>query len=263
MPKATWLFNGSAADEQIVFGFSESWYTNLTGDALINAMDTVSDKRRLLLAADTNIVGYRIQDATGRSFVVRKKFIPPRANGEGNVPVDSILCEVAVAGTTSKKRFWCHDVPDDWIVGGRLPDFVLIRVTEWLERLSALNFGVRYRVQSAPTAPILSIDATGAVVTSANIVLAAGDTIQFLRCRDINGRPIKGTYVVKTVTDQTHFAVAPWAGQLVGVSGRVRKLTYQIGGALVEEQSRSIVRSGSRKVGRPFFQLRGRASARR
>src|SRR5580765_3428997 len=119
--KATWLFNGgdltSAAGGK-VYGFSETWYTSLDGDALINAMDLVSSLRRLCLAKFTSIVGYRIGQVNGRSFVIRKFLAAPRENDEGNLPVDSALMQVNIAGSTSRKRFFIHDLPDDWIAGG-------------------------------------------------------------------------------------------------------------------------------------------------
>ena len=48
-----------------------------------------SAARRLIMAKETAIVGYRIGQANGRSYVVRVNFEAPRANDYSNLPVDA------------------------------------------------------------------------------------------------------------------------------------------------------------------------------
>jgi hypothetical protein len=260
--KCTWLFNGSSSGSGRVWGFSESWYTTLAGNALLAAMDLVSSRRVQILSVNSAIVGYRIGQDNGRSFVKRKLFFPPDGNSASNLPVDCALCQVDVSNSTTRKKFFLHDLPDDWIIRTvvdpmRIPAILLV-----VNTLAAAGFQVRYQNQTAITAPVLSVDATGNVVTSAGFGIVANQTISFLNCRDINHRAIRGNYIVETVTDSTHFKVAHWGGTVVGRSGRVRLVNFSFGNAVALGDD-SLIGAASRKVGRPFFQSRGRAPVRR
>ena len=70
--KASWLWNGTAAQDQLVFGFSETWYTNQSGDALIDIMRVLVRQCAGILAKDTFLYGYRIGQPGGRSVTVRE-----------------------------------------------------------------------------------------------------------------------------------------------------------------------------------------------
>jgi len=262
--KVSWLFNGGdLGGTGKVYGFSESWYTGLQGDALMSAMDEVSAKRRLILANGTSIVAYRIGQDTGRSFVVRTGFSAPRTNETGNLPVDSVLCAVGVAGSPTIKRFFFHDLPDDFIASDSFNQFNRAAVNDVILRLVAFGFQVRYQNPAAATASILGIDATGVVTTVQPIALAVGNTVQLLNCRDTNNRARRGTYVVSAVGGATSFTLAHWGGSIVGRSGKVRLVAYLFGSAVPLDVNRGIIAAASRKVGRPFFQSRGRAPVRR
>jgi len=261
--KATWLFNGSSQSSGRVWGFSESWYTSLSGQNLINAMDLVSSRRVQILSQNTQIVGYRIAQATGRAFVRRTVFSPPVGNAASNINVDSCLMQCDVGNGGNRKKFFFHDLPDDWIVRTIIDPARYNAILLVLQTLSVAGFQVRFQRQNAIDAPILSIDATGNVVTSAGFGVIANQVVSFLNCRDNNNRAVRGSYVVETVTDSTHFKVAHWTGQIVGRRGRVRLVSFDFGGAVVLPNNDSIIGAASRKVGRPFFQSRGRAPVRR
>lgn len=261
--KATWLFNGSSVASGKSFGFSETWYTSRTGNDLLAAMDAVSVGRANLLAAGCAIVGYRIGVDNGRSFVVRRSFVAPGGNGNGNIPVDAALVQVGSAGSPNLKRFFLHNLPDSWINDGAVLPFFKIAIRDVVKEYCDQLFAVRNLVPTAPTAPILSIDAAGNVVTTANIALVANQLVQFLNCRDVNNRVVRGQYIVDTVTDATHFHIAHWTGQVVGRRGRVRLSQFQFGTGIYLGDDRTVIGAASRKVGRPFFQSRGRAPIRR
>jgi hypothetical protein len=261
--KATWLFNGFSSVSGRAWGFSETWYSGLTGAALIAAMDLVSAQRRLILASDASIVGYRIGVDNGRSYVVRRDLQGRPVNTTSNLPVDCALCEVGVVGAPTIKRFFFHDLPDDWVQSTNIVDRNRVFITNVVDALTQLGFQVRLQNPLAIQAPILSIDAAGNVVTTAPIGLAANNLVAFLTCRDTNGRTVRGQYIVDTVTDATHFKVAQWSGQVVSRKGRVRLVSYLFLPALNLGVNRTIVGAASRKAGRPFFQSRGRVPVRR
>jgi len=261
--KCSWLFNGVSANGLKMYGFSETWYSGLAGDALIAQMDLISDLRRLFMASDTEIVGYRIGQDGGRSYVVRRSYLAPAGNETGNLPVDALSCQVGVVGSPSIKRFFIHDLPDGYIANGAFNDLEAAGMNGLIKAYCDLNFQVRYQNPAAPKAAILSIDATGNVVTTANIAVAANNSVSFLNCHDVNGKTIRGTYIVDTVTDGTHFKVAHWPGNIVGRKGNVRLVAFLFAAAQYLGASRSIIGPSSRKVGRPFFQLRGRVATKR
>lgn len=261
--KATWLFGGSTSASGLTWGFSESWYTNLAGDALINAMDLVSSRRVQILSRSSEIVGYRIGTPNGRSFVVRKRFSSPSGNDWSNMPVDAALCQCGIAGSDNRKKFFFHDLPDDWVNLASVEAARRPAINTVISTIAAAGFLVRFQNPIAVAAPILAVDALGAVTTSAPVALAVNNVVSFLNMRDTNNRAIRGTFVVDLVTDPTHFRVAHWGGSIVGRSGRVRVVSFLVGAALYLGDTTSIIRGGSRKVGRPFFQLRGRAPVRR
>ncbi len=261
--KVSWLFNGNDTDTGgKVWGFSESWYSDLTGAALISAMDNVSRYRALVLAHDTQIVGYRIGQTTGRSFVIRKLFEAPDANDTSNLPVDCALCQCAVTGSPTVKKFFIHDLPDDWIVDGHILASRELDIANVTLALAANSFMVRFQDPAAVKSNILSIDATGNVVTIQPITVNIGNAIQMLNVRDANNRAIKGSFIVETVTDTTHFKLAHWPGNVIGRRGSVRLVAFLFRTASFLE-GRTIIGAASRKVGRPFFQQRGRAPIRR
>jgi hypothetical protein len=261
--KATWLFNGGSEQFGKVWGFSETWYTADAGDALVAKMDTVSALRRLILSSDCSIVGYRIAQPGGRSFVIRKNFPGPGANDKSNLPVDACQTAVGVAGGPGRKKFFLHDLPDDWVVATNIPGVRNNAIRDVVQAYCDNGFQVRFQNQAALNAPVLSIDAAGNVVTVAPIALIANQTVSFLQSRDINNHAVRGSYIVAAVTDQTHFQLAHWTGQIVGRRGKVRLVSFLFGAAQYLGNKNTPIIGASRKVGRPFFQSRGRVPNRR
>lgn len=262
--KATWLFNGGfSGNTDRVWGFSETWYSQQSGDNLVNQMNAVTDKRALIMAKDTSIVGYRIGQSVGRSFVVRKSRQAPITNESSNVPVDAALCQVKVDGASAIKRFFVHDLPDDFVEGDHIGFNFQQPILDYVSQLCFQGFQVRYQNPAADKASILSIDATGVVTTVQPFAVAVGDQVQFLAVRDTNGRAIRGKFYVSVASVGNTFTVKHWGGQTVGARGSVRKVDFRFGNALFMGPDQTIIGAASRKVGRPFFQQRGRVPARR
>jgi hypothetical protein len=260
--KCTWLFNGSSNSGEKSFGFSETWYSGLTGDAVITAMEGVSTVRKLILAYGISIVGYRIQEGNGRAYVVRKSLSPPSSNDYPNLPLDSALCQVGVQGSPTLKKFFLHALPDDWVAQDRIVASRKAAILTVVDAYTAFNFQVRVVNPAAPATSILSITEAGLVETVGAHGLNVNDYVTLLRVRDINNRAIRGTFVVRTVPTNSTLTLAGWGGNTVGRSGKIRINQYSYLGA-TSLAARGIIGTGSRKVGRPFFQSRGRAPARR
>jgi len=264
--KCSWLFNGTSGNRDgKVWGFSENWYSGLSGNALVAAMDTVSSFRRLLLASDTVICGYRIGVDGGRSYVVRRTFAAPRANDASNIPVDSALCQCSVNGSTTIKKFWFHDLPDDWVNSTLILDARRQTILNCIGALVNNGFMVRYQVPNAIGGDVQGITALGEVTTVQATGLAAGNLVQFLNCKDINGRTVRGKYIIASLGAGNTFTLAHWSGQVVARRGRVRLVQFAYGAAqtFAPDSTLGLISGGSRKVGRPFFQSRGRVPVRR
>lgn len=272
--KATWCWNGSTADGQTVFGFSETWYSNLTGQALVDSMRTLARTRAPMLAAGCFLFGYRIGQPGGKAITIRENasIKAPRGNDGPNVPQDAALCQArGTAAGLPTKRFWLHCLPDDQVANGKFanPNQMAQDAATWVNELNNAGFMFRYQILGTP-ARVASISDLGAVVLSDNIVVAAGTDIKLLRVKDVNGRGATGIFRVAATPapTATTFSLLGWTGQEVGVSGKVAVVTYgftamsaavtQIGAV-----GSAVIRPGTRKCGRPFGQLVGRASAKR
>lgn len=272
--KATWLWNGSSSDGRHVFGFSESWYTDLSGSNLVTSMDAISQKRVQLFGQGVNLFGYRIADTTpnSRAYTLYSKLVlnPPPRNGRLNVPQDAALCQIlgSVAGTI--KRFWLHALPDDAVSDANFTDGLNIvpLSRDFINALAADSYKFRYTVPGSPISEIVSIAANGDVVLQAPLVGAAlFSTVQLFHVRGVDGRGKRGKFKISAFVDTQHFTLGRWPGDVVGASGKLRLTQYgfttfpQLGGGRNGDDP--TVRPGIRKCGRPFGQLRGRAVARR
>jgi hypothetical protein len=166
------------------------------------------------------------------------------------------------AGVVTRKKFFFHDLPDDWIIQDTIAASRRVAIVNVMTALENDGFSVRVQNQNAPQADILSIDALGVVTTVQASLIPVNSLVQFLHCRDVNNKTIRGTYIVSAVTDPTHLTVAHWPGNIVGRRGKVRQQLFTPRGA-VNLGDQGIVGAASRKVGRPFFQSRGRVPTRR
>lgn len=271
--KASWLWNGSANNGNLVFGFSESWYSNGSGDTLIAQMRALAVTRSASLAKGSTLFGYRIGQPGGKSITVRENaaIAAPRGNDFPNVPQDAALCQVrgTAAGNPSKK-YWLHNLPDDAVSNAKFanPNEIGLLAARWVQTLIDSSFLFRYLLLGTP-ARVAKIDTGGVVTLSDNLVVAPGTNVKLIRVRDTNGRGVKGIYRVAATPAPTltSFTLLDWQGQTVGVSGNMAVATYAYSSMQVPEAGPGkiqsvVVRPGTRKCGRPFGQLAGRVSAR-
>jgi hypothetical protein len=272
--KCSWLWNGTAKAGNLSFGFSESWYTNDAPAVLLPKMEQSARFRVPMLARGTILYGYRIADTApgSRAYTVFPSggIGAQRGAGTPNVPQDAALCQCygTVPGTV--KRFWIHCLPDDFVKDG---DFdpgsgVPGDARAYINNLATAGFLFRYTLPTSPIAKIQSIDNTGVVVLQAPLVGAALNSIvQLYHVRGVDGRGKRGKFTISAFVDNQHFTLGHWPGDVVGASGSLRLTTY--GFTSIQQvpplglQSDPTIKPGTRKCGRPFGQLRGRAVARR
>jgi len=272
--KASWLWNGTAKGGQISFGFSENWYTDDAPAILLPKMEAIARQRSSFMARNTEVYGYRIADVSpgSRAYTQRPtgRIGAQRGVGLPNVPNDAALCQCfgSVAGTV--KRFWLHNLPDGYVEDSdwNAADNVPLKARTFINLMSEHGFKFRYQVQNTAIADIQSIDALGNVTTVQALAgVDQGSYVQLYHVRGTDGRGKRGKYRVDTMTTGRTFKLAHWPGDVVALSGKIRIVTYAFTGITAVPAdgigSDPTLRPGTRKVGRPFGQLRGRAVARR
>lgn len=272
--KCTWLFNGTAKNNALAYGFSETWYTDDAPAVLLPKMTEWAQLRVQIMARGCSLYGFRIADtAPGSRAYTQKPAAPIESPGRGgfpNVPQDAALCQCFGSANGTVKRFWFHNLPDNFVEDAdfdptkNMPQ----RCREIINNLSANGFKFRYQLKNTASADIESIDADGNVVlVQALAGSAQGSLVQLSHVRGLDGRGKRGKFRVQTFTDTRHFKLAHYDLGAVGLSGKLRIVAYDFTGIQAVPNvgigSDPTIRPGVRKCGRPFGQLRGRAVARR
>jgi len=245
-----------------VGGWSESVYWDALGPDTVTGFNTLCQKRAAMLPAGSSVIGQRYQQVdptVGGSSTGGFRYPSPGGTGfERDIPQAAILMRIGATGFANKRPMYLRGIPDGQIVGGELrleppwKDAFLAYLTE----LAGWKF--RGRDLTAPTVPIFSIDGTGNVVTEQPITLAVADMVRILRFR--GGSIINGRFPVETVTSTTVFKLRGWNGGS-GTGGKIRKDNYVY--PVMARNQMAVSRIVVRKVGRPFFQYRGRRSKKR
>jgi hypothetical protein len=132
---------------------------------------------------------------------------------------------------------------------------------DWFGRLLAQD-GWRFkgRVLTNAKGEVDSISTAGVVVLRAAVTLSVGDKVRLLNVVDANNRNQSGVYLVTAAPDSTHFTVAGYEGAAAttGFARKEQSDFFTIGAGSLT-RGRVI----THKVGRGFFQFRGRRSRRR
>ena len=244
-----------------VGGWTESWILAESPTSVASAWNAICTARARLLPGNCSIVGQRFYEIGGGSQTAGRVF-PGLAATLGDVPQMALLCTVQSDATINVRRFRLGGIPDARVVEG-----VYNPSTSFDADLQgywrALNtYGARFkaRVLTNPSIMIVSIDVNGNLLTNANLTAPAGTLLRILHAKDSNGKPVKGVFPVITATDARHFVLGNWGGQLVK-TGKVR--VDEISTYRVSFNTFAVNRVVVHKVGRAFFQYRGRASKKR
>ncbi len=282
MNAATFNNTNGAVDRQA--GFSDSWY-QVPGDSFLLQPSDIDliNKRSALLPRTSTVVGARISDVdiygktTGKTRLYRMS-IAGGQNLECDDPRVSLIYEADAAGFPNEFSLFIQNVPDIRVVKGTFNP-----ATTWTTPLNAYlasvqtgNYGfVGYNL-TYPKIGVKSIKTVAGVttVTCENAVAALdGFYVRFLRTTAWSKyKPAPNGYPVLAVTGTTTFTIGNWTRK--DVDGNVVALPDSAGGIVTKWGKQFYVPSftdytkgnpcaGTRKVGRPFFQYRGRASAHR
>jgi len=252
---------GGSEDQVRVAGWSEGWYTDLSITSARAAVDTLAGARSALLTSSAAIVGQRYRVVGGGSSTDNKIF--PGSNPTlSDLPSIGLLCTVAAVGAPNVRRFALRGIPDARAVEGEyVPSSgFTTALSNFGDVLGNGNWKFKGRVLTNPKVEILSIAVDGTVISKSAIALAAGDKVRLLNVRDDNGANQSGQYIVDTWTNGTHWKILGYEGAIAHRGFARLDETFNFTVLLGSFERGRVV---THKVGRPFFQFRGRRSTRR
>jgi hypothetical protein len=255
-------------------GWSESWWTTLTGAPLRTAMSQLFRYRSALLPAGASIVGSR----RGTFTITGNKLVPgPSLSAEEiwpgvaayptGQPQDALQIK-GYGSATNRNSFFLRAMPYQFIVGGEYAPSrgFSTALTAFLNFLGSGQWGFVGRDLSQQSQRVVQITPTTDVplgqshvfIAAALAGAAAGTYVRFSRVYDSTGKPITGAYInflAPAGTQLTVFGLGQRA--VLAPSGTVRTdlLIY------TPYTSLNYNRAGVKKVGRPSEGYRGRRSA--
>lgn len=250
-------------------GWSESWY--YPGTSLNSAIAQYQGQggvfgsvgwgpaRAGLLGLGAAIVGQRFQvvNPVGPAQSTAFQFVGAPAR-EQDIPQAALLLKVPGLNVLNIRKTVLRGIPDSQIFEGELStDFVYLTQLQLFQRELA-NWQFRGRDLSQPTIRIISISAMGVVTTEAPPPYVVGDIVRVLKTKLPTGKLVGGRFQV--------VAVGPGFNQVTLLNwgfgpttiGSVRKDLIVFIGA--DSANVTVSRIVTRRVGRPFFQFRGRRS---
>lgn len=242
-------------------GWSENFYYDSTGvtDAIINAMQVA---RAALLPTQAAIIGQRFQFEDGSTRTATRRY--SGTTGESvDIPQMGLLASSRNLGFQSTRHFIIRGIPDAWVVAGELVDNAAIQLAlrNYFTQL-ANGFRWKARNKAATQVDITRIDNNGNAIVAPGWPITTDDRVRMVRVVNTVGQSITGTYRLLAVTDSTHFQIANWGDNLtVANRGRLQLVSFNYPPFLPGQTQ--VSRVAPKKVGRSFFQARGRVSARR
>lgn len=245
-----------------VAGWTESVYiTDDLGD-IFTPTYLLASARCALLSAGGSVVGLRFQriDPIG----------PTKIDGfscNGNQRIACDIPQMAAraifyAGSGTYQRPWLFPgLPDDYVKEGeRDPNAPIQQDLIAFKNLLTGRYTFKARRNDIGLFKVVDIDADGHVRTTADTGFQIGDAVQVLRANTPEGRRVGGFADIVARTDGSHFQIFPWE-EPVTKGGKIRlaQTVYPAFGNAAPNL-RFIT---TRKVGRPPFLYRGKATTRR
>lgn len=263
----TLLPNLSVSDR--LCGFSDAWYDNGTETQVLQTKDTMLiNKRAALLPQSTTVVGARISllDAFGKSQGRSRVYHMGVQGGDGGPTGDPRQClqySLFAQGATNELQAYIQNVPTQYFLTGSYKSN-----SDWEQRLKnyfKFVYDNDYRFyafdQSLPVAPVISITALGVVTLERNNVWTIGQYVRVLRSKT----DLRGNFR----TNPNGYHVSASAGLSVTLDGwdqgactggTMQTWGKYLASPTLDDYEKQHPQVASRKVGKPFFLFRGRAS---
>lgn len=240
-------------------GWSESLFFDETATSWVSDLNRLQIARAGLLPDQASIIGQRYEYPDGSTNTDNR--IYAGSSGE-TVDVPQMALEFSAKDATVKSvRHWTiRGLPDAWVVRGEITTDlgVLASIGRYLGQLS----GFRWKCvdKGAASSGVVEISSNGNYELDVPFTLAVGSYVKLLRCRDQYGRAVKGKFYVNASPSLQTGTLANWPAGIIVQNGRMRLVSSGFG--TFDFTQMSISRVMVKKIGRSFFQYRGRASKR-
>lgn len=274
--KVTWKFNYFRYDPNTgrtnapatrSAGWSEQWFSNLGFDS--TALDALIHQwARLRAACMTvagSIVGYSVHevDPTGRTYSRRKLFAGNRL-GDADIPEVCLVGQFTTDSNASREVCLRGLVDNDTKRGEYVHSEVMDdAVRAFMAHVSA-NWYVRAKTHVAPFVQIDSIDAAGLATTKEAHGLVAPEYVQLYRLNTPEMRQYGVPSIEATRVNDLQFQVDASKCRILPTTGGQLRFNegMELSSIILRDPFERMV-IGKRDTGAPFFQSRGRQSARR
>jgi hypothetical protein len=250
-------------------GWTESWFFN--SDTLSDAVtacfgpradhDPMCIARARLLGHQATILGVRFYQSGGGKGVFISRTIPGGVH-DTDQPQQAILCRTNNPAQDRARKFTLRGIPDVETVNGEFsPDAAYANAVETYFD-SLFDFLFLCKTLNNQTG-VFSVDASGIVTLKANTPFALNDLVYLFNAVDSQGKRQHWTNFVTIIgPGPNQFTIKGWPwGACTG--GTVGKPTNSYNNAWATGNLPTVVRSVTRKIGRPFELYRGRRSKRR
>lgn len=265
---ATAVSNPNAPVHRIA-GWSESWYypgTNIqaclaaafgTG-GLIPQLGLVPT-RAGLLSLGSSVIGQRVQvvDPPGLAQSLNNVY-PGNGLFATGYPSVALLSKVPGIGVRNIRRVLTRGLPSAVVTEGEYTPTALWNVALALYVQALAGWQFRGRDLAQPIFNVLTISPAGLVQCQQNLPFATNQPIRILRTKDVTGDLRGGRFIVSTTGPlSSQCTILNWPyGATTGGTVRADAVVYPAVDTANFAPGRTVVK----KVGRPFYQFRGRRS---
>ena len=254
----TWAGAAGAAHG---FGFTESFYLQTSDVSAIKTLlqTEVAPKRAAILVGSLSVAYARLYISGGGKGIL----IPlglPGVFTQTDVANVGLLWQTNNANAPAQSRKWLHGIPDNMVVGGEFSPTqnYRVRLQNYFDTLLTAYF--RGNAQTNLIG-IQEIASDGTVTFTGNNPFSVGNYITIARTLLDTGRRKGGLFSVASIgPGAAQLKLSSWQyGHSRGGTAYIKTPTfYQI----FQNANVSLVRIGTRRVGRPFGLYRGRRSKR-
>lgn len=243
-------------------GFSESVYNDTLGTEGINQFLKLCEKRAAMLPKFAAVVGqrYQVVNPKGASSTGSARYAG-RFDEDADMPQMALYARIGSSGVTNLRPLYLRGMPDEMVKRGEYsptPGFVTA-VANYFNEITGFYF--KGRDLTLSPAKISTIAEDGTFVLNTPLTFDVNSVVQISRTNLPFGGQQGAIAYVQTKTDSTHgkLYAANWPyGITKGGSMRIFAEQFFV----MQGNTAKIKGSVVKKVGRPFDQFRGRASAR-
>lgn len=244
-----------------VGGWSDGWYFQGTQKEAVDAAQGISLWRAKLLTTAAQVIGQRVRLVGGGSATSGGQF-PGTIALPADIPQMSLLIAAGGLGVVNVRRFFLKGIADARVVEGEYSPTSEMEVAlqDYADHLQ--DFGIRFKCQDffAREGVVDTIDGNGVVVFGGiDPGFSDGDVVKGLFItNELTKRAVKGKWTIKIPVGGGYKLQSYVSGRAFG--GRLRRIEWAY--PIIDKNNFHVVRVGTHKIGKDFFQFHGRVSSR-